>query len=214
MTIDTSGNVGIGTTAPASALHVSGAVQLGNDSAACSSTKVGALRWEPTWGLQVCQVNKDKAGLVGYAWAVARSRPVIWSGGCNYQSRGSGWDTYCANGEDFNNISDYLGVNTNGNFTVKISGYYRINMWADQHGCGHKRVNFVHNDTSRAYSHHYESTYAWDLNINDLVWPMRKDDTFYLQLHHDGGCDPYRWHSWNVNGHHSRLQVEYLGPLE
>lgn len=68
-----SGNVGIGTLAPASKLQVAGGVQLGDDTSACTAFKQGALKWIPwssrrsTWGrgtveipgqLAVCTVDR------------------------------------------------------------------------------------------------------------------------------------------------------------
>ena len=51
--ITSTGNVGIGTANPQSALHVGGAVQIGDDAAACVSAKAGSLRWHGG-AIQVC----------------------------------------------------------------------------------------------------------------------------------------------------------------
>ena len=57
-----SGNVGIGTLTPASKLSVAGAVQLGNDAAACTAAKAGTLIWSGS--LQFCN---------GSTWVAAQT---------------------------------------------------------------------------------------------------------------------------------------------
>lgn len=75
MLLDTTGRLGIGTTAPTATLHVNGAsklgavdagdvvassvkssssIQIGNDTAACTSAKAGALRWTGT-AIELCK---------------------------------------------------------------------------------------------------------------------------------------------------------------
>ena len=186
-------------------------VLVGKTSTPCTSAKVGTLRWDTAVGLQVCDGLKDKAKKVYYAWVAALPKRAIWSGGCKSHSKGNGWATYCLNGTDFNSAGDYLSVATSGTVTAKISGYYRINMWADQHGCGSKRLRMYVNGVSRYYTHIDEDDgHRWHQALMSIVWPLRKGDTFYLSLHANG-CNPYRWHYWNTGGNHSRLQIEYVG---
>lgn len=45
---DTSGNLGIGQTAPKAALHIGGETIIGNSGLACSATTEGAMRWNST----------------------------------------------------------------------------------------------------------------------------------------------------------------------
>ena len=98
--------------------------------------------------------------------------------------------------------------------TVKIAGWYRLNYWIDQHGCAHKRAVTRINGKDRAYSHQGANDHRWQANFNDFIWPLRKGDTVEFWAHHDGSCNPYRWHSWNKYGQHSRVQVEFHAPLQ
>ncbi|NNN06286.1 MAG: hypothetical protein HKL90_10335 [Elusimicrobia bacterium] len=50
---DAGGNIGIGTSSPASALSVNGGVQLGTDAAACTAALAGTERWN-SGAVQVC----------------------------------------------------------------------------------------------------------------------------------------------------------------
>ncbi len=83
------------------ALNVGGGIKLGKPTK-CDAAEMGTLRYDHTWGLQVCRRNWDKKLKVsGYIWGTAQSRPIVWSGGCKKHSRGTGWDTYCLDGLDW-----------------------------------------------------------------------------------------------------------------
>jgi len=60
-----SGNVGIGTAAPAAKLSVAGGVQLGDDTSACTAAKAGTQRWH-AGATQVC---------AGGTWGVTSNLP-------------------------------------------------------------------------------------------------------------------------------------------
>ena len=72
-----SGNVGIGTTAPATALDVAGSIRPGNDTSSCTSSNVGAIRYN-SGSLQTC---------INSAWTSVVSN----STGATGQSMYSGW---------------------------------------------------------------------------------------------------------------------------
>jgi len=68
-----SGNVGIGTAAPAAKLSVAGGIQLGDDTSACTAAKEGTLRWHlsarevcsgGTWSSDAASPSGTSAGLV------------------------------------------------------------------------------------------------------------------------------------------------------
>ncbi|MBI5607639.1 MAG: proprotein convertase P-domain-containing protein, partial [Deltaproteobacteria bacterium] len=191
-----------------------GSVGVGNDSSTCTAANLGALRFDPKWGLQACQ--KDIGSAVEYAWKAAKAAPIIWSGGCQSHNTSTGWNTYCLDGSDFSTAGEYLTVNANGTVTMKHSGYYSIDFYAIQHGCGQQDINIVVNGTGRTYTHtiNDSSSSQWVKHSASLKYPFKKGDTVYVQLYHAGCGNTYDWHSWNPNGAHSRLTVEYLGPLE
>ncbi len=194
---------------------VGGGLKIGNTTATCDASTEGTIRNEPTMGMQVCQKNWNNSNKVdGYTWVQQRNAPIVWSGGCtSHQGGGPGWLKYCLNGTDFNTAKDYLTVDSGGDVTVKVSGWYRLTTWAIQHGCDHKHVQVIINGTSRAYAHMENDNHAWHNQNHDLLWPFRKGDTFH-HTYYAAGCNGYPYHSWNANGHHSRHQFEYVGPLQ
>ena len=183
---------------------LTGGLKLGNTATKCDASSKGTLRYNPGPGLEVCN---------GTYWHVAKSRPVMWSGGCSSHGQGGGWNRYCTNSTEWNTADDYLTMNVGGSgiFQVKIPGYYRINMWAISHVCNWAHVRILVNGTPR-HTGHEHSQNTWTDNFMDLYWPMNPDDKFEIQFY-NSGCSNYAYHSWNSQGAHSRLQVEYMGPL-
>ena len=183
----------------------------------CTVDAVGMIRYMPVWGLQICQPNVDNKNKVSsYVWAAAKPRPITWSGGCKSHSQGSGWATYCLDGwrDDTAVKAGYITVNKNGTVTVKIAGYYQFAAYADQHGSGSKRLQMFVNGAGRAYVHNDENYgHRWGHTRMTQFFRMRAGDTFYVRYHADAS-NPYRWHSWNTSGNHSKLQIRYMGPMQ
>ncbi len=200
---------------PGGQLHIANAyLKLADAKPTCDADAVGTLRWDTKLGMQVCDANIDnKDKVAGYVWRPANSAPVMWSGGCTTQPAGhSGWYGYCTNATEWNTAQDYLTLDGSATVKVKISGFYRIHSWAISHGCGHKHVQLVINGESRYYTHEHNHDASWHHLQVDQVWPLKAGDSFYVQ-YYSPSCNPYPFHSWNSNGHHSRYQIHYVGPL-
>jgi len=196
-------------------IKAGGSIQMGSDSV-CNVAKMGALRWNKNYGLQVCDLNLNKTGAKTYEWFAAKSAPIVWSGGCNTHKSGNpGWMNYCLTNAEFNTAGDYLYVSnkTSGSVTIKKSGWYRISTWAIQHGCNTKHLQFYHNGVERSYQYNHHNNAGWNDMTSDVMWPMKKGDTFYIR-YYASGCNGYPFHAWNANGRHSRHQFEYMGPLK
>jgi hypothetical protein len=178
----------------------------------CDASAVGSLRFDVDWGEQICQVSLHSNGSKRYVWARAGGgRPVVWSGGCTNHNTGAGWDRYCLNGSDQNTAGEYLSVDGGGVTTVKIAGWYRLNLWGDGYSNSYRRCVLRKNGSEFAYTHQYDGHSGWHQCIINQVWTFKEGDTFEPWFHMDGGG--YKWHSWNSAGSHSRFQVEYIGPL-
>ena len=109
---------------PGGTLNVGAGMKVGPTAETCDAAQLGALAWDAGQGLVVCNTNPQKTGPVKYAWTIARSKPVSWQGGCKSHSQGSGWATYCLDGLEWNDASEYFTVETNGKITIKIGGHY------------------------------------------------------------------------------------------
>ncbi|MFZ5693968.1 MAG: lectin-like protein [Pseudomonadota bacterium] len=116
--IDQSGNVGIGTTSPASKLHIAGGVQLGDDAASCpglSDAKVGTLKFASDV-LWVCKTT---------GWAAA-------DGGGSPSGSGTG-EIQINNGGTLSSVTNFYAstVNTTtvscpAGYTAAGDGCYRL----------------------------------------------------------------------------------------
>ncbi|MBI5607433.1 MAG: hypothetical protein HY902_00980 [Deltaproteobacteria bacterium] len=188
-------------------LTVGGSVDVGSDTGACDGTKKGALRLDSTYGLETCN---------GTDWVAAMPRKPMFSGGCQSHSSGGGEDTYCLNGIDFNTMDKYATFAANGIVTIKVDGYYRVNVYMDGITTSYRRMMFRRtpvggSEVDFAYAHLYEQAGGWHFISLDTTWPFKKGDTFRIVGQNDTGN--YRWHSWNIYGQHSRAQISFEGPL-
>ncbi|NBX67153.1 MAG: hypothetical protein EBQ96_09175 [Proteobacteria bacterium] len=117
--IDGSGNVGIGTTSPASMLQVAGGIQLGDDVATCpgaSNVKVGTLRYNSS-NLQMCGSS---------GWNTVGS-----AGGSSFMQKGlsSSWAVTASTVMPFNTVTNSYGSNitSSGNqMTLKAGSSYML----------------------------------------------------------------------------------------
>ncbi len=188
-------------------LTVGGSVDVGVDAGTCTAAKRGALRLEPTYGLEACN---------GTDWVAAVPRKPMFSGGCPNHSIGGGEDTYCLSGVDFNTMDKYATFNANGTVTINVDGYYRVNVYMDGLTSSYRRVIFRRtpvggSEVDFAYAHLYETSAGWHFISLDTTWPFKKGDTFRIVGQNDTAN--YRWHAWNIYGQHSRAQVSFEGPL-
>ena len=187
-------------------------LKLGAEDVTCTAGLVGTLRYNSA-GLQGCtKSHKNDNKSFSYVWTSVAGRSVAWSGGCKSHGVGSGWARYCSDGVDFNTATDYLSTPGNGLFTFKISGYYRVMAWADGYGSGYTRLALRKNGSDFAYTHEYDGHKGWQNRGLTQVWYFKEGDTFEAYSESDNSS--YRWHSWNPAGQHSRLQLEYIGPLD
>ncbi len=194
-------------------LNVAGVVKLGAGKT-CDEDHLGAMRYDPKLGQQLCTWNWDKSNKKTAEWFATGGHQLIgWSGGCKSHRRNTGWWTYCLDGTDWNTAGDYLSVATSGVVTIKKSGWYRVNMWADGYSSSYRRVRLMKNGSQLSYSHFYNPHTGWFPVIVDQVWFYKKGDTVYVSVHQDtGNGSHYTWHSWNTAGSHSRLQIHYERP--
>ena len=104
-TIDSSGNMGVGTASPRAKLDVGGGVKIGNDSDACAATKSGTVRWDGST-MEYCN---------GTAWVgFAPQKDTYWK---SARGAAQGINCYCDAGDTVltggcvTASSDYLSKN-------------------------------------------------------------------------------------------------------
>jgi hypothetical protein len=143
--------------------------------------------------------------------AVAGHNIRVYSGYCTSHSRGNGWARYCTNGHEFNQAGAFLTVRSNGIFTAKRSGFFRLHFRTIQYTANWAQhdIRTIVNGRQVSYAHNNHVS-SWVENENDLVWYIKAGQDFHFQAYVHGS-NPYRWHSGNAHGSHSRVQVSYLG---
>jgi len=137
--------------------------------------------------------------------------PIIWSGGCTSHGQGSDWITYCTDGVDFNTASGYLSTDGSGVFTVATAGFYRINAWVIFNTYQYHYVRVLKNGGDIYYSMEYGGDNYWHNSRADLTWFFDVGDQFHVEYQIPSGTS-YAFHKWSSSGHHSRLQITYVGP--
>lgn len=138
----------------------------------------------------------------------AQPRPIMWSGGCSHHGTAGSWNTYCLDVVDFNNANDYFTVGGNGVVTFKVSGFYHFSMWA--------LVNNAQPDM-RMWKNQNDIYYG-EMNVantwvdfsHELTWPFDAGDQFYVDFNNGGGTG-YAYHLYDGRGHHSRMQIQFVG---
>jgi len=189
ISIDTDGNAAF-----------SGHVKIGQDDEACDDSRKGALRYDGTYGLEVC---------TGTDWVAAESRPVVWRGYCSSHGNDGGWNKYCLNVSTHNTADKYLTVNGNGDITFKIAGWYRASFWCISNGSSTAHVAMYRNGSHFHYGH--EKVHGhWSDNFADEVYTFNEGDTFYVNVHNPGSS---AYHSGNSGGAHSGFFITYMGPI-
>jgi hypothetical protein len=102
-------------------------------------------------------------------------------------------------------------VRSNGVFTARRSGFFRLHFRTIQHtgswGQHDLRVLVAGRQIDYAHCSHVLN---WTEDENDLVWFVHAGQNiqFYAYTH---GANPYRWHSGNGRGAHSRVQITWMG---
>jgi len=145
----------------------------------------------------------------------ARSTPVIWSGGCKSHNQQAGWHRYCLNATDYNYAQSHFTIDKNGRFNIKTSGFYRMKFFTIQHGCGQQNLSVRVNGSDKAYHHEnaFSKAQGWRPRTIHYTGPVKAGDYIEAWAYHDGCGNQYAWHAWGGNGAHSRVTLEYIGPL-
>jgi len=138
--------------------------------------------------------------------------PIILSGYCNLDGTAPGYNKYCITNLDFNTATNYLSVATSGDFTALVAGYYRINAWVTSNVASVAHLRLMVNGASRHYGRQWSGNQYTDNNM-DLIWPMQAGDIFHIEAYNSGG-NSVAYHSGNIIGAHSRVQVSFEGPLQ
>jgi len=186
----------------------SGYVRVGSFDGECTAEIQGSLRYDSTYGLEVC---------AGSDWVAANSRPVLWRGYCNHHGTAHNWNTYCLSNSTHNTAEKYLDVGGD-MVTFKIGGWYRVDFWAISNTNGYCHIRMYRRDTNNSdhqiyYSHEYVAN-SWDDNTAQIVYQFDEGEKFWLQLHNPPGGNEYAYHHGSSNNTYGGMTVTYLGPEE
>jgi hypothetical protein len=141
--------------------------------------------------------------------------PVIWSGGCGMAGQAAGWNHYCFTDTDFNTAYDHLLVDPVVDplgITVLKPGFYRITFTVLSLGPSTNSVRLLQDGKAfHVVGVQEPGAYpnSWRDTAVEVVWPFHAGSRLAIDVINPG---LYAFHGWHT-GHHSRVQVQYVGPL-
>ena len=138
---------------------------------------------------------------------------MIWSGGCTHDGALSDWSVYCLDGADFNTASAYFTVNPE-SITFLKAGFYRITYRSMALGpIAGSAALFRNNSQFHLVGINEPGNNPWqwrDVGM-DVTWPFNGGDQLVIKAWNPG---LYSYIAWTASGKHSRVQVQYVGPLQ
>ena len=144
--------------------------------------------------------------------------PAIWSGGCSHNSPNSvgpnSFSPYCTDIQDFNTAASHLVVDPSGLFSVQAQGFYRVSFQTLINSCANNAANVKLLQNGQSFHWGFGGTGFGNVSVQ-IIWPFNAGDTFDVQT---SGCSNafsnlYSYRAWSAGPHGSRLQIEYVGPL-
>jgi hypothetical protein len=142
--------------------------------------------------------------------ALAGGNARVYSGYCSSHSRGSGWDRYCLNRKEFQHGA-FVSAHSNGVVTIRKTGMYRLHARTIQYcanWCGrHLRTLVDGRQIDYAYKQH---AHSWVETELDKMYHLKAGQNVQFHMY-SSGSNPYRWHSGNGHGAHSRVQITFMG---
>ena len=164
MTIRASGNIGIGTTTPSSKLQVAGGIQMADDTATASATKVGTMRYRT--GTEYVDVTGAELVTNGNF-----ATDSDWTKGTGVTiASGVGTWTNTANNVGFTQL-----------ITFTANAYYRCNVTVSNYSSGSFRFRYPGISSPRVTAN---GTYSLIIQANQAT-----NDTLYLQGETNGDAN-------------------------
>jgi len=136
--------------------------------------------------------------------------PVIYSGYCSIELSPpfAEFNKFCLNGTDFNTAQNYFTIDSSGDITIIVPGYYSFSIFAHTLIAGMETVNLVVNGAiveKRTGGRTAELFIILPLDIGDNLY-----FTFNGPDRERAGDMPYYPRN---NEYHNRMIIYYLGPI-
>lgn len=192
-------------------------LRLGDDGSDCTAENEGTLRWKSPVGLEACD---------GVRWVAAKSRPVLWHGGCSVDIS-SDWRFMCTDQATYDTATatGYLTVDdttvgnstsdTTGRITANIPGYYRVSWSSNGNNHVHKYTQLFKNGQEIHYLLTQHDNNRWRHQSASTIVKLEVDDYLNLRTYSNTGVNMDDDGGYEVDGvRHQRrnwLTVEYLG---